>query len=260
MSLEAPPDAGAPVRRGGRQPTPQPGVMSFWEHLEELRSTLISVLVIAGLAAVGGWFVSQPALDVLVSPALEKVYFSSPSEALMVRLKVSALVGLLVALPIIVARLWRFVAPGLFQHEKRAVIPVLVSGTLLFYTGVAFCYLFIVPKTVSVLLSFAGARLSPLINVTQYFGFVARFCLAFGLAFQLPLIIVLLAALGLLSPQQLWRQWRYGVVVIWILAAWLTPGPDIMSQIMMGAPLTLLYLLSLLLAFVFARRRRRRGL
>ena len=97
----------------------------------------------------------------------------------------------------------------------------------------------------------------PLINVTEYFMFVAKFSLAFGLAFQLPLVIVLLAALGIMTPKQLWKQWRYGVVVIWILSAWLTP-PDAGSQIMMGVPLTVLYLLSIGLAFVVARRRKPR--
>jgi sec-independent protein translocase protein TatC len=110
---------------------------------------------------------------------------------------------------------------------------------------------------VAFFLSFAGQKLSPLINVTEYFMFVAKFCLAFGLAFQLPLVMVLLAALGLVTPRQLWRQWRYGIILIWVLSAWLTP-PDAMSQIMMGLPLTLLYLLSIALAFVFARRRRAR--
>ena len=230
--------------------------MSFLEHLEELRSTLLFVLGAAGVAACGAWFVAQPILDVLVPPTLGRVYFSSPSEGFMIRLKVSAVTGLLAVLPLLIARLWGFVAPGLFRHEKRAMVPVLLSGTLLFYAGVAFCYLLVVPRMLTFFLSFAGQKLSPLLNVTEYFMFVAKFCLAFGLAFQLPLATVLLAALGLVTPGQLWKQWRYGVVVIWVVAAWLTP-PDAMSQIMMGVPLTFLYLLSIALAFLFARRRRR---
>ena len=188
--------------------------MSFFEHLEELRRTLIFVLVVAGVAACAAWFIAEPVLDALVPPQLGKVYFSSPSEGFMVRLKVSAVIGLLVALPIVIARVWGFVAPGLFGHERRAVVPVLVSGSLLFYGGVAFGYVFVIPKTVQFFLSFSGDRLSPLLNVTQYFMFVAKFSLAFGLAFQMPLVLVLLAALGVVSPQRLWRQWRYGIIVI----------------------------------------------
>jgi len=242
---------------------PRPGshddlkTMSFFEHLEELRRTLFFVLAVAGVAACGGWFVAGPVLDALVPPQLGKVYFSSPAEAFMVRLKASVVIGLLVALPIVIARLWGFVAPGLFRHEKRAAVPVLVSGSLLFYGGIAFGYVFVIPKTVEFFLSFSGQNLSPLLNVTQYFMFVAKFSLAFGLAFQMPLVIVLLAALGIVSPQRLWRQWRYGVILIAVLAAWLTP-PDAVSQLLMGAPLVVLYFISLGVAQLVARRRQRR--
>lgn len=239
-----------PVTRGELE------VMSFWEHLDELRSTLIFVLAVAGVAACGAWFISQRVLDVLVTPGLDKVYFSSPSEGFMIRMKVSGVIGLLVVLPLVLGRLWSFVAPGLFRHEKRAVVPVLVSGSILFYVGTGFGYFLVVPRMVSFFMSFAGQKMSPLINVTEYFMFVAKFSLAFGLAFQLPLVIVLLAALGIMTPKQLWKQWRYGVVLIWIIAAWLTP-PDAGSQIMMGVPLTVLYLLSIGLAFIVARRRQK---
>jgi sec-independent protein translocase protein TatC len=232
--------------------------MSVFEHLEELRRTLFFVLIVAAVAGCGAWFVAEPALDVLVPPELGTVYYSSPAEGFMIRLKASAVIGLLVALPLVVARLWGFVAPGLFRHEKRAVVPVLVAGSLLFYGGLAFGYFAVVPRMVTFFLSFSGERLSPLLNVTQYFMFVAKFCLAFGIAFQMPLVIVLLAALGVVSPRRLWSQWRYGVIGIAVLAAWLTP-PDAVSQIMMGAPLVALYFLSLLAAFLVARRRGRRG-
>jgi len=231
--------------------------MSFFEHLEELRRTIIIVLVIAGIAACAAWFVAQPLLDAIVPPELGKVYFSSPSEAFMVRLKASAIIGLLVAFPLVLARLWGFVSPGLFKHEKRAVTPVLVFGSLLFYGGLAFGYFAVVPKTIRFFLSFSGDRLSPLLNVTQYFMFVAKFCLAFGLAFQMPLVLVLLAALGIVSPKRLWRMWRYGIIVIAILAAWLTP-PDAISQALMGVPLVALYFVSLIVASIVARRRRGR--
>lgn len=261
MNPEAPPDRSASPP--ARPPAPRVRrpedlkVMSFLEHLEELRSTLVWVLVLAGAAAAGAWFVSQPVLDALVSPSLDRVYFSSPSEGFMIRVKVSVVIGVLVALPLVLARLWGFVAPGLFRHERRSVVPVLVFGSALFYGGVVFAWFVVVPRTVEFFLSFAGDRLSPLLNVTQYFGFVAKFCLAFGIAFQLPLVIVLLSALGLVTPQRLWSQWRYGVIAIFVLAAWLTP-PDVVSQCMMGLPLVALYLVSLLLSFVVARRRRKR--
>ena len=233
-------------------------VMSVVEHLEDLRRTLFFMLAVAALAAVGGWFVAPAALDAVVGTRVDRVYFSSPSEGFMIRMKVSLMLGLMVALPILLARLWGFVAPGLFRHERRTVVPVLISGSVLFYGGVAFAFVGVVPRVVDFFLSFAGDRLAPLLNVTEYFMFVSKFCLAFGLAFQLPLVIVLLSALGIVTPERLWSQWRYGILVIFVVAAWLTP-PDVVSQVMMGAPLVLLYLLSLVAAFIVARRRRRRA-
>lgn len=258
MTPEAPAPEGTPTAASRQRPAgDDPKVMSFIEHLEELRNTLLYVLAVAAVAATGGWFAAGPILDALVPAALGKVYFSGPAEGFMVRLKASVVIGLLVAMPMLLARLWNFVAPGLFRNEKRAVVPVLVAGSLLFYLGIAFGYVAVVPRMVDFFLSFSGQKLTPLINVTQYFMFVAKFCLAFGLAFQLPLVLVLLAALGLVTPKQLWSQWRYGVILIFVIAAWLTP-PDAVSQIMMGVPLVVLYMLSIGVSFLVVRRRRRR--
>jgi sec-independent protein translocase protein TatC len=137
------------------------------------------------------------------------------------------------------------------------VAPVLLGSTTLFYFGVVFAYMGVVPKTIGFLLSFAGERLTPVINVTQYFMFVAKFCFAFGVVFQLPLVVVMLSALGLVSPQRLWKTWRYGILIIFVFAAWLTP-PDAVSQVLMAGPIIVLYLASIGLAFLLARRRRRR--
>lgn len=261
MSPEAPPHGSSTpgelsaggTRNHGTDPLK---TMPLLQHLEELRSTLFSMLIVTVVAAVGAWFVSEPILDILVTSDLGAVHYFGPTEGFMIRLKVSLVAGLLVALPILLARLWQFVAPGLFKSERRVVQPVLLASTSLFYFGVLFAYVGVVPKTISFFLSFAGERLVPMINVTQYFMFVAKFCLAFGVVFQLPLVIVLLSALGLVSPARLWRTWRYGIIVIFIFAAWLTP-PDAVSQAMMAGPIVVLYLLSIALAFVFARKRRK---
>lgn len=258
--MDAPPAPPGARRLGPAPKRPRPDpleVMSFVQHLEELRKTLFFLIGVAAVAAAGGWFVASYVLNQIVSPKLERVYFSSPSEGFMIQLKVSLVLGGIVALPLLLARLWGFVAPGLFKHERRTVVPVLVSGAVLFYAGILFSYWVVVPRMVDFFLSFSGNRITPLINVTEYFMFVAKFCLAFGLAFQLPLVIVMLAALGIVSPERLWSQWRYGIIVIFILSAWLTP-PDAVSQVMMGVPLTVLYMASLVVAYFVARRRRRR--
>jgi len=231
--------------------------MSFLQHLEELRSTLVKMLVLAAVASAGAWFVSDRILGLLVTPEMGQVHYFGPTEGFMIRLKISFVVGILVAMPLLLLQLWGFVAPGLFRHERRFVLPVLLSSTGLFYFGVAFAYVGVVPKMMSFFLSFSGQKLTPMINVTQYFGFVAKFCLAFGVVFQLPLIIVMLSWFGLVTPQQLWSKWRYGTIVIFIAAAWLTP-PDAFSQLMMAVPILVLYIGSIGLSFILARRRRRR--
>lgn len=252
----APSPGSAPDPAGeGREPL---RTMTFLEHLDELRSTLFRMLIVAGVATTGAWFISPRILDLLVPPSVGTVHTFGLSEGFMIRFKVSAITGLVAAVPFLLAQLWSFVAPGLFRHERRVVLPVVISSTGLFYMGVAFAYLAVVPKTVSWLLSFTGQRITPLINVTQYFAFVAKFCLAFGLMFQLPLVMVLLSALGIVSPHTLWKQWRYGVVLIFVVAAWLTP-PDAVSQCMMAGPIVVLYLLSIGLAFLLAPKRRSRG-
>jgi len=262
VSPDAPaPDTSARLPASADPPAPRDArdmrTMPFLRHLEELRTTLIRMLVVTVVGAIGAWFVAEPILNLLVTPDLGEVHYFGPTEGFLIRIKVAFVTGLLVAVPFLLAQIWAFVAPGLFRHEKRAVLPVLVGSTALFYFGVAFAYAGVVPKTVTFLMSFAGDRLIPMINVTQYFGFVAKFCLAFGIVFQLPLVIVMLAALGLVSPQQLWRTWRYGVLVIFIFAAWLTP-PDPASQILLAGPVVVLYVGSIGLAFLLARRRRKR--
>lgn len=231
--------------------------MSFLQHLEELRTTLVRMLIVAAVASGAAWFVSDRILALLVTADMGQVHYFGPTEGFMIRLKISFVMGLLVAMPMLLLQLWAFVAPGLFRHERRFVLPVLLASTGLFYFGVAFAYVGVVPKMMSFFLSFSGQKLQPMINVTQYFGFVAKFCLAFGAVFQLPLVIVLLSWFGLVTPQQLWSKWRYGTLVIFVAAAWLTP-PDAFSQMMMAIPIVVLYMGSIGLSFLLARRRRRR--
>jgi sec-independent protein translocase protein TatC len=214
-----------------------------------------SAMVSIKLRKKAAWFFAERILAVLVTPELGQVHYFGPTEGFMIRVKVSAVTGLMLAFPLLLARLWSLVAPGLFRHERRMVLPILVVSSFLFYFGVAFSYVGVVPKTVAFFMSFASDQLAPMINVTQYFAFVARFCLAFGIVFQLPLVIVMLSATGLVTPQQLWRTWRYGILIIFVFAAWLTP-PDAVSQVLLAGPVVVLYLLSMAIAWFVARRRK----
>ncbi len=234
------------------------GSMSLLDHLEELRRALISSLVAFALSTVVCWFFSRPLLDFLVRPILsatESVYFHSPIEAFTIRLKLSTICGLFIVLPYIFFKIYGFILPGLYQKERRVVTPLLISSTGLFYLGVAFAFLVVIPKVVTFMLSFGTEVMQPLIGIGPYFSFVARLCLAFGLMFELPLVVLFLSLLGLIDPHWLLRGWRYALIIIATAAAILTP-PDVFSQLVMAVPVMLLYIVSVLVAIVVTRRRR----
>ena len=196
-------------------------------------------------------------LDLLVRPIKEQgVYFTAPNEAFMVRLKLSAAMGLFVGAPFIFFRIYMFIMPGLYAKEKRVVTPLLIATTLLFYTGVSFGFLVVIPQVMVFLMSFGTAYLSPLIGIGAYFAFVSKLCLAFGLVFQLPLLVLFLSMIGVLDPRTLLRTWRYAIVIIFAMSAMLTP-PDVVSQVMMAGPVLILYWSSVVVAFIVTRRRRK---
>jgi sec-independent protein translocase protein TatC len=231
--------------------------MSFWDHLGELRSVLVSsVGMLLGLAIVA-WFFSGPIMEWLVADVpVDHLIFVSPSEAFMTRTKLSFILGGLASFPYVGYRVWRFVSPGLFRKERKRIMPVAVASAVLFYTGVAFSYFFVVPVIVKFMLGYASDRIQPMITVSAYFNTVSRMCLAFGLVFQLPIVILLLSMLGIVSPWFFLRQWRYAVVIIFVAAAIFTP-PDPVSQTLMAVPLVVLYIGSALVAAAVLRRRKR---
>lgn len=232
-----------------------PAAMGLLDHVAELRTVLFQTSL-AGLAAtILCWFWSARLLNLLILPIKEQgVYFTAPNEAFLVRLKISAAVGLFVVAPFIFFKLYGFVLPGLYRKERKVVTPLLLSTTLLFYTGVSFAFLVVIPQVIRFLLSFGTEVMEPLIGVGPYFGFVTRLCLAFGLVFQLPLLVLVLSAIGLVKPRMLLRTWRYAIVLIFVLSAALTP-PDLPSQVMMAGPVLVLYFGSVLVSLVVTRRR-----
>jgi sec-independent protein translocase protein TatC len=230
--------------------------MSFLEHLDELRGVLVQSLAAFLVASIVLWFFSGRVIDLLVADlSVEQLNFFAPTEAFMVRLKLSFALGLMVAFPFILGKVWRFVAPGLFENERRTVYPLLVTSSALFYAGVLFCYIILIPMVLEFLLGFGTDRLNPIISVNAYFAFVARMCFTFGVVFQLPIIVLMLSIAGIVTPGQLLRQWRFAVLIIFIVAAVLTP-PDPVSQVLMALPVLLLYIGSVLVAYLAVRRRR----
>jgi len=230
--------------------------MSFLEHLDELRGVLVqSILVFVVTSIVISAF-SGRVLDLLVTDIpVDKLNFFSPSEAFMARLKISFVLGAMVSFPFILYKVWRFVSPGLFSNERSRVYPLVVASSILFYAGVIFCYLVLIPIVMKFLLGFGTERLSPLISVSAYFAFVSRLCFTFGLVFQLPIVVLVLSLLGIVTPQLLLGQWKWATVIIFTISAILTP-PDPASQVLMAFPVLFLYIGSVLVAYVAVRRRR----
>jgi len=234
--------------------------MTLLDHIAELRKTLLWALGLAAVATVGAWFLSDAIVDVLLAPAVEAggqpLYFNAPMEAFLLKLKASAVVGLFLVLPLILHRVYSFVLPGLYESERKVVTPLLFAATALFYAGVAFCFFILVPLVIRFAVGFATDALQPLLTAGAYFGMVARLCLAFGLVFELPMVIFALSWAGVVDPGMLLRGWRYALVAILIVAAVLTP-PDIISQALLAGPVMVLYLGSVLISLAVKRRRKR---
>jgi sec-independent protein translocase protein TatC len=242
--------------------------MSFLEHLEELRWTVIWVAIatVAGMAVV--WHFSDRVID-LLSTDLENIvrgaigeggdyrlHVFEVSEAFITKIKISLLLGFLLALPFNVFKVWRFLSPGLLKGERKLLSPLIVLSTSLFYAGVAFAYLVMVKLSVAFLFRLKPATVDTTVRMGSYVTFVTKFCLTFGLVFQVPLVLAILSLVGVVKPEQIRASWRYAIVIIIILSAFLTP-PDVLSQILMAVPVLFLYWLGYFLAVLFRRRRQR---
>ena len=171
----------------------------------------------------------------------------------MVPLKITLMAGFLVALPFVLYQVWAFVAPGLYSHEKRMVAPLVVSSTLLFFTGVAFCYYIVIPALTKFIVSMTPASVSAAPDIEQYFGTVLTLFLVFGIAFEVPVAVVVLARIGIVTIQQL-RAWRgYFIVGAFVVAAVVTP-PDVVSQLSLAIPMCILYELGIIVAALWIKQ------
>lgn len=230
---------------------------SILEHLEELRKRILlslgSIIVFSFL----GYFLSDPVLRLLLSPikgTIDSLYFFTPYEAFVVKLKISLVTGVVISVPLIITEIWLFIAPGLYKNERRIVLIGIFSSILLFATGALFCFFAIIPFALKFLLSFSSPSLKPVLSVGQYVSFISLFVISFGVAFNLPVFVAGAVRLGVLRAETLRKQWRLIVVLIFVAAAVLTPGPDILSQILLAIPLLFLYIICLWVAALLEKK------
>lgn len=241
------------------------GEMPFLDHLEELRWRIVWALGALVIGLILGFFivVKLELIRVLQEPiapfmAGHKLVYTHPGDTFSITLSTALIVGLIIASPVILYQLWAFLSPALYRHEKKVVIPVIVGAVLLFIGGVALAYFFVLPLTLRFLMNFQVASLEPMITASGYFSFVTTLALTFGAVFELPVLILSLAALGLVTPTFLARFRRYAFVLSFVLSAIVTPGDIFIATLAMTAPLYLLYELSVLLATIIFRKRQAR--
>ena len=234
--------------------------MPLTAHLEELRWRIVRALLALGLAfGVCYWFAEalfgfllRPLAAVRPDQAL--VIGTGVTEAFFTKLKVSFIAALFAASPIIFFQAWRFVAPGLYDSEKRLALPFAVAASFFFVVGASFCYWLVFPVGFRFFLAeYQSISVAPQIRISEYLTFASRMLLAFGITFELPVVTFFLARVGIVTHRTLLGTWRYATVVIFIVAAVLTPGPDVASQLLMATPLLVLYWLSIGVAWLVAR-------
>jgi sec-independent protein translocase protein TatC len=237
--------------------------MPLTAHLEELRWRIIKAFGAVAVAFAVCYGFSENVFELLTRPLVgvgdQRLLLigTGVTEAFFTRLKVTLIAAIFVASPCIFYQTWRFVEPGLYQREKRTAVPFVLAGTLFFMAGACFCYVVVFPVGYAFFLEeYRTIGVAPTIRISEYLSFASRMLLAFGVTFELPVVTFFLARLGIVTHGLLLRWFRYAIVVIFIVAAALTPGPDVASQLLMAAPLLVLYAASIGVAFVFGRPRR----
>jgi sec-independent protein translocase protein TatC len=222
-------------------------------HLDELKKRLIYSLIAVTVCC----FAVYPAVDLVIrdlAKPVGKFIFTGPVEAFWVRIKLAFFMGLFASLPIVLFQLWSFIQRGLMPKEKHMTGVIAAVSFALFAAGAAFCYFFILPAGGKFLLAYGSDVLMPMISISRYLAFVSGMVFSFGLVFQLPLIIGFLVKIGMLRADTLRKQRRFAIVIIFIAAAALTPGPDVFSQVLMALPLLVLYEIGIIVARVIERR------
>ena len=234
--------------------------LPFTSHLEELRKRLIRCCIAIAIGFSISYAFKEKIFDILTRPLIQamapggKLIYTGISEAFFTLLKVSLLSGILLAVPVIVFEFWMFVAPGLYRNERKLILPIVFLSSVFFLGGALFGYFVVFPVGFKYLLGFTTDTIQPFPSMKEYLSLVSTMLLAFGCVFELPMVITFLARLGLVSVGFLKTNRKYAILIFFIVAAILTPTPDVVSQTMLAVPLMALYEISILGARLFGKK------
>lgn len=230
--------------------------MPFLEHLEELRKRLVRCFLALIITASVSFYFADRIFAFIITPlGNTKLYVTEVTGSFTAFFKISLIAGLILALPYISWQLWTFISPGLYKREKLLILPIVVSSTLLFLLGAAFCYYVMLPVSLNFLIHFGDGLVEPIITVGSYISFIGMLILGFGAGFQLPIVAFVLGKLGFVSARGLNRGRRYAVIVLLILSAFLTPTPDMFTMLLMFVPLYTLYEIAILVVWMTGKKK-----
>ncbi|MGZ5466325.1 MAG: twin-arginine translocase subunit TatC [Thermoanaerobaculia bacterium] len=233
--------------------------MSFLDHLEELRKRLMVSFIAVAVGFFACWAFAEPIFEKLQEPLAaflpegDTLAYTRLTAPFFLYMKVAFFAGLFVAAPVVLLQLWLFIAPGLYKKERRLAAPFIIFGSLFFILGGYFGYRFLLPATCSFFVE-TGKQFKQMVTVDDYFSFASTIILACGLVFETPILIFFLSKLGIVTPAFLLQKFKYAVVLIFIIAAVITPTPDMVTQAALAIPMLLLYLLGIGIAYLFGKK------
>jgi sec-independent protein translocase protein TatC len=256
MAAETPPSLDAPEAMPA---------MSFLDHLEELRRRIIYSLIAAGAGFLICWGFAQRIFAIMQVPVMQalqrngktqQLVFLNPTDPFNLYLKIAFMAGLFVASPVVLYQLWMFISPGLYRHEKRYVLPFMFSTVALFLAGGFFGYKVVFPAALTFLIDY-GKQFQPMITISEYVDLFLTIIIGLGIVFELPILVFFLALMGIVTAGWMWRNLRYSILVIFIIAAIITPTTDILNMCIFAAPMVALYVLSIGVAYIVHPKQRR---
>jgi sec-independent protein translocase protein TatC len=259
------PEVAAELPSSGGQTNDEMPAMSFLEHLEELRRRIIYSLIAVTVGFFACWAYAERIYEIMQKPIItalhangmsEKLVYLNPTEPFNLYLKVAFMAGLFVTSPFVLYQVWMFISPGLYRHEKRYVMPFMFSTVGLFLAGGVFGYKIVYPQALNFLISY-GKQFQPMITIGEYTDLFLTIIIGMGTIFELPILVFFLSLMGIVSAGWMWRNFRYSILVIFIIAAIVTPTTDILNMCIFAAPMIALYALSIAIAYLVHPKQRR---